>query len=153
MSHSAWVSLHVFGAVVFLGNLVVTAVWKSLADRTGDAGVIAYAQRLVIVTDVAFTAPGAILLVVSGVVLSHTWGGVGGQAWLEVGLALFAAAAAIWVAILIPIQVRQWRLVRGLSAGDAIPPAYLRLSRLWAVFGSLATLLPLAVLFVMLLKP
>ncbi len=49
MSHDTWVALHVLGVVVFLGNLVVTAVWKTLADRTRDASVVAYAQRLVTV--------------------------------------------------------------------------------------------------------
>jgi uncharacterized membrane protein len=27
-------SLHVLGVVIFLGNIIVTAVWKALADRT-----------------------------------------------------------------------------------------------------------------------
>jgi uncharacterized membrane protein len=44
MSHEAWVGVHVLGFVVFLGNLIVTAVWKTLADRTRDPGEIAYAQ-------------------------------------------------------------------------------------------------------------
>ena len=30
-------AVHLFGVVVFLGNIVVTAWWKLMADRTGDA--------------------------------------------------------------------------------------------------------------------
>jgi len=45
----------VLGIVLFLGNLIVTAVWKVLADRTRQVDVIAYAQRLVAITDIAFT--------------------------------------------------------------------------------------------------
>ena len=71
MSHDGWVGLHVLGVVLFLGNLIVTAVWKVLADRTRQVDVIAYAQRLVAVTDIAFTAPGAILIAVSGGVLAR----------------------------------------------------------------------------------
>ncbi len=53
MSHGGWVGLHVLGVVLFLGNLIVTAVWKVLSDRTRQADDIAYAQRLDAVTDIA----------------------------------------------------------------------------------------------------
>jgi uncharacterized membrane protein (DUF485 family) len=36
MSHGSWIALHVLGVVVFVGNLVVTAVWKTFADQTRD---------------------------------------------------------------------------------------------------------------------
>ena len=78
MSHDGWVGLHVLGVVLLLGNLIVTAVWKVLADRTRQVDVIAYAQRLVAVTDIACTAPGAILIAVSGGVLAGDVGGVTG---------------------------------------------------------------------------
>jgi hypothetical protein len=58
MRHEAWLALHILGVVLFLGNIVVTAVWKVLADRTRNPAVVAYAQRLVTVTDIAFTATG-----------------------------------------------------------------------------------------------
>jgi uncharacterized membrane protein len=143
----------VLGIVVFLGNLVVTAVWKTLADRTRDPRVIAYAQRLVTVTDVAFTATGAALITVSGFILASDWGGIGEPSWLTVGFALFAASALIWVTVLIPTQVQQARLARAFGGGGGIPDRYWRLSLRWYVFGSLATALPLANVFVMALKP
>jgi uncharacterized membrane protein len=34
-------SLHVLGVVIFLGNIIVTAVWKALADRTGSLAIVA----------------------------------------------------------------------------------------------------------------
>jgi hypothetical protein len=34
MSREAWLSLHLLGVVLFLGNIIVTALWKLLADRT-----------------------------------------------------------------------------------------------------------------------
>jgi uncharacterized membrane protein len=153
MSHAAWVGIHVLGIVVFLGNLIVTAVWKTLADRTRDQRVIAYAQRLVTVTDVAFTATGAALITVSGFVLASDWGGVGGPSWLTLGFALFAASALIWLTILIPTQAQQARLARAFGEGGQIPDRYCRPSLRWYVFGSIATVLPLANVFVMALKP
>lgn len=153
MSHGTWIALHVLGVVIFLGNLIVTAVWKSLADQTRDQSVIAYAQRLVTITDCAFTASGAALITVSWLVLADDWGGIAGPTWITVGFSLFAAAGIIWLAVLVPTQLQQARLARQFAAAEAIPHRYWQLARRWYVFGSIATLLPLATIFVMALKP
>ena len=41
MTYDAFKVVHLFGVVLFLGNIIVTAVWKLLADRTGEPRVIA----------------------------------------------------------------------------------------------------------------
>jgi uncharacterized membrane protein len=56
MSYNVFKVIHLLGVIVFLGNIIVTGMWKVLADCTGEARVIAYAQRLVTITDWAFTA-------------------------------------------------------------------------------------------------
>ena len=153
MSYNAWLSLHVLGVVLFLGNIVVTAVWKTLADRTKNAPVVAYAQRLVTITDVAFTATGAVLIIVSGQVMAREFGGVfSGPSWLLWGWSLFIASGVIWLALLVPIEVMQERLARRFRDAAAIPDRYWRLSRLWALFGAVATLLPLFNLYLMVFK-
>ena len=153
MSREAWLAVHLLGVVIFLGNIVVTAVWKLLADRTRSPEVVAYAQRLVTITDIAFTATGAALIAVSGPILAEDLGGVGGPAWITWGLGLFAASGVIWVTALIPIQILQARLARRFRTADTIPDRYWRLARLWAVIGAVATLLPLANLYLMVFKP
>ena len=150
MSRDAWLVLHVLGVVLFLGNIIVTAVWKVLADRTQSPPVVAYAQRLVTVTDVAFTATGAALILVSGQVMAEDFGGVfAGPTWLTVGWSLFIASGIIWATVLIPVQVMQARLAREFREAPAIPDRYWRLSRIWIVFGAIATVLPLANLYFM----
>lgn len=154
MSREAWLFLHVLGVVLFLGNIAVTAVWKVLADRTKSPPVVAYAQRLVTITDVAFTATGVVLILVSGQVMAEDFGGVfSGPAWLTIGWSLFIASGVIWLGALIPIQVLQARLARGFATAEVVPERYRRLSLLWSVFGALATILPLAALALMVLKP
>ena len=153
MSYDSWVAVHVLGVVVFLGNLMVTAVWKTLADQTRDPRVVAYAQRLVTITDLAFTATGATLITVSGFALADDWGGITGPSWLTVGFSMFAASGLIWLTILVPVQVKQARLARAFTPQVGIPDPYWRLARRWYVFGALATLLPLGTIFVMALKP
>jgi uncharacterized membrane protein len=153
MGRDGWLLVHVVGVVIFIGNIVVTAVWKLLADRTREPAVVAYAQRLVTVTDVAFTATGAVLIAISGPILAEKLGGDEWPGWATLGLALFAVSGVIWAAVLIPIQIAQARLARGFRAGGTIPPRYWRLSALWAVFGAVATILPLANLYLMVVKP
>jgi uncharacterized membrane protein len=154
MSYDAWLSLHILGVVLFLGNIIVTAVWKMLADRTRNPPVVAYAQRLVTVTDIAFTATGAVLIVVAGQAMASEFGGVfGGPLWLTLGWSLFIASGVIWLALLVPIEVMQERLARSFRDASTIPDRYWRLSRLWAVFGLIATVLPLFNLYLMVFKP
>jgi uncharacterized membrane protein len=154
MSREAWLLLHILGVVLFLGNIIVTAVWKVLADRTQSPPVVAYAQRLVTITDVGFTATGVILIIVAGQVLADDYGGVfSGPAWLTWGWSLFVASGLIWIAVLIPIEVMQARLAKEFRDAPTIPGRYWRLSRLWAVFGAIATALPLVNLYLMIFKP
>ena len=44
MSYDAFKVVHLFGVVLFLGNIIVTAVWKVMADQTGDPRIVAYAK-------------------------------------------------------------------------------------------------------------
>jgi uncharacterized membrane protein len=153
VSRDAWLLVHILGVVIFLGNIIITAVWKTLADRTRDAAVIGYAQRLVTVTDIAFTTTGVALIAISGPVLADDLGGVGGPAWITWGLGLFAASGVIWIGVLIPVQILQARLAREFAAAGEIPDRYWKLARIWSVFGTIATLLPLMNLYLMVFKP
>jgi uncharacterized membrane protein len=102
--------IHLLGVVLFLGNIIVTAVWKSLSDQTREPRTIAYAQRLVTVTDWVFTLGGIALILVVGYGMVATAGlNPLGQPWLIWGQGLFIASAIIWVLFLIPTQIAQAR--------------------------------------------
>ena len=47
-------------------NAIVTLIWKLAADRTRDRQVLAFAQRLVVITDAWFTVGGVVLLALGG---------------------------------------------------------------------------------------
>ena len=146
-------TIHVVAAIVFVGNVVATAVWKTLADRTQDPRVVAFGQRLVTVTDFVLTGPGAVAVLITGLLMMRSY-----QVplveilWLLWGLILFGAAGLLWVAVLVPVQLKQARLVRDLGDGE-IPEEYWRLDRVWAVVGMVATLLPLINVYLMVMKP
>lgn len=145
--------MHLLGVTIFLGNIIVTAVWKMLADKTRDAAIVAYAQKLVTTTDFAFTGVGVLLILVSGRMMAPEFGEMGDVLWLSWGWGLFIASGVIWVLVLLPIQIKQAKLAKGFSTKKGIPETYWILSKYWVVFGAIATILPLANLYFMVFKP
>ena len=146
-------SIHLLGVIIFLGNIIITAVWKILADKTKSPAIVAYAQRLVTITDFLFTTVGVLLILVSGRTMALKFGEIGDILWLSWGWWLFIASGIIWVLILIPIQIKQAKLAKYFSTKEEIPESYWTLSRYWVIFGIIATILPLANLYFMVFKP
>jgi len=146
-------SIHLLGVTIFLGNIIVTAVWKMLADKTKNPAIVAYAQRLVTITDFAFTAIGVLLILISGRMMASKIGEISDILWLSWGWWLFIASGIIWVFILIPVQIKQAKLAKDFSTKKEIPEIYWTLSKYWIIFGVIATILPLANLYFMVFKP
>lgn len=145
-------SVHLLGVVLFVGNIIVTGWWKVMADRTRDPAIIAFAQRQVTLTDWVFTLGGVCLVTAAGCGNAALHDIPFSTRWIAWGEALFIASGVVWVAVLIPVQSRLGRLARGFVPGKPIPDAYWRLGKLWLVFGTVATLLPLAAIPVMVWK-
>jgi uncharacterized membrane protein len=154
MSYEVFKVIHVFGVILFLGNIIVTALWKVMADRTGDPRVIAYSQRLVTLTDMVFTAGGVVLLLIGGygmAGIAHL--NLGRATWLLAGQSLFLVSGLIWIFVLIPTQIAQAREARAFAQGGTIPDSYWRRAQRWNIWGAIATVVPLANLYVMIFKP
>ncbi|MEK9724994.1 MAG: DUF2269 family protein, partial [Rhodospirillaceae bacterium] len=142
MSYETAKLIHLAGVVLFLGNIVVTALWKTLADRKGDAGVIRFAHRLVIVTDWAFTGGGAALLSLgAGGMVWIAGPDLFTETWVMVGTVLFGISGLLWASVLIPIQAAQARVLRDAADPAAVPNAYWAMARRWTVFVIAATVL------------
>ena len=90
-------SIHLLGAVLFLGNIIITGWWKTMADRTGDPLIIAFAQRQVTLTDFIFTAGGALLVLVGGL----------SMAMLTGNQKATAAAAPLRICVLLWLQQKR----------------------------------------------
>ncbi len=156
MEHSYLVlkSIHIFGVILLMGNIIVTAWWKFMADKTKDPSVISFAQRQVTLTDFVFTAPGALLAIAAGdymayTFMSNTWD----IQWLTWGRCLFIASGIIWMTVLIPTQIKQARMARDFAISKSIPEGYWKLSKRWNIFGAIAVFLPLINIYWMVFKP
>ena len=147
-------SVHIFGVILLLGNLIVTAWWKLMANRTKNPSIIAFAQRQVTLTDFVFTAPGALLAILAGDSMAYNFMADSWSIeWLTWGRSLFITSGIIWISILIPTQIKQARLASNFANGKSIPDEYWKLSTRWNIFGTIAVVLPLINIYWMVFKP
>ena len=143
--------LHVLSACLFLGNVVVSGTWAFLAERTRNFEVISFSNRLVLVTDLLFTLTGALLVVYTGSLMAHRYDGApaASQEWITWSYRLFGLSGLIWLLVLVPIQLRQRAL---LKRYQTITPQYLKLSSIWQISGAVATVVPLPIVYLMIVK-
>lgn len=139
-------ALHVLGAVLLVGNVVVTGLWAALLWRARPALSFKLAARVIMWADLCFTVVGGTLLTVSGIFLIQ----LQGYPWREVpwilhGIWALAAATAIWLLALLPDQLRLERLPED-------DPAYVRAFWRWTIVGWVDTLILLYGLWVMVTK-
>lgn len=148
-----WLTLHLIGVVVFLGNIITAAFWKVRADLQKNPSAIHSTVKNVMLADYVFTLPGLVLTIVSGLVMAVKAGiPLTELNWLTLSLILFAITGVIWLAILIPLQHAMIRHSAECIKNGNISQAYLAASRNWAVFGIAATLLPVVILCLMITK-
>jgi len=153
-AYYAFKACHYLGIILLAGNITVTAVWKVFADRNGDWRVVRFGQQLVTGTDFGLTMEGIVLTMVGG------YGAAWLQAyplfesqWLVWSQILFVVAGAIWLGILVPIQVRQARMVARWTGQDDLNAEYRRLSRRWIAWGLISTVPLCIILWLMVAKP
>lgn len=148
-----WLTLHLIGVLLFVGNIITAAFWKVRADISKDPVVIHNTVKNVMLADYVFTLPGLALIIVSGIVMAvKTDLPMSGLNWLTFSLILFAFTGIIWLTILIPLQRGMIRHIAQCIESGNISNAYRQASRNWAVFGIVATLLPIAILYLMISK-
>jgi uncharacterized membrane protein len=146
--------LHLFGVVVFVGNIVTAALWKARADASGNLQAIAHVQRSIMLADYIFTAPGAALIFVTGLWLASASGrNIFQTGWLFTALILLVVTVVIWALELLPTQRRLIRVADASAEAGRLDPVFKPLSLRWTIFGILATLLPLINLYLVVFKP
>lgn len=148
-----WLILHLIGFLISIGNIITAAFWKIRADLTKNPVVIHNAAQNVMLADYVFTLPGIVLIVVSGSVMAAQAGlSLAGLNWLTLSLILFAVTGIIWAAVLIPLQRRMIKFSEESIHTGTISDAYRNASRSWAIYGIVATLLPIVILYLMVTK-
>ena len=145
--------LHVTAVVVFLGDILIGAVWKWSADRTREPRVIAWAQRHLMQTDKYLLIPSVAVILVSGYGSAHL---LRVAVWTDPAYAaaqvLFVLSGVVWSRVLRPVQARQLALAEGVGPGGEVPGEYFALARRWLGWGLVALGLPFGSLFLMMYR-
>lgn len=140
--------LHVLGAILFLGNVIVTGVWSAILFRHRGTVDFRIAARAIVLTDWVFTLGGAVLLVTAGVTLAIGRGlPMWETRWIRDAVIGLAIATAVWLIVLVPAQRRMLSLEPGSEV--EVRPVYRR----WTIAGWLAVLPLLWALWAMVFKP
>ena len=150
VAYDWYLFLLIFVFVLFVGKIIVTGAWMFMAERTRDPAVLSFASRVVNWADVAFTAPGVILIVIGGLTISNNrWGGPLATGWLMAGATLFLVSGVVWGAFLIRYQDKMIRLTEGAAE---LPSEFFSVLHRWYFWGAVATILPIAASIFMVVK-
>jgi uncharacterized membrane protein len=145
--------LHVIGAAVLLGTGAGIAFFMLMAHRTRQAALVAHVAGTVVVADTVFTATAVVLQPVTGALLARQVGWSLTEPWIVLSLGLYVLTGAFWLPVVV-MQLRLRDLARAAAAaGQALPPAYHRLFRLWFACGFPAFAAVLAIFWLMLTRP
>lgn len=99
--------LHVTGAVLLIGNVIVTGFWATFLYRTRAEVPFRPVARAIMWADVGFTLTGGVMLTISGILLATRLQlRVMENPWLLKGIVALGAATLVWLAVLLPYQFR-----------------------------------------------
>ena len=105
------------------------------------------------IADVLFTATAVVAQPVTGVLLARETGYPLSEGWIIASLALYAATGAFWLPV-VWMQAKMRDLAKAAAeAGEALPPRYHTLYRLWFAFGFPAFAAVLAIFWLMIARP
>jgi uncharacterized membrane protein len=147
-------SLHVLSVTLFLGNIITGVFWKFHADRHGDLRGRALAVQGIIRSDRWFTMPGVFAIIITGVLMAisaHL--PLLGTRWILWSLVLFGISGVCFGGFVGPLQKKLLANLQAGQTGTWNESEYRRLSRAWEIWGAVATLTPVAALFLMVFKP
>ncbi|MCZ7656920.1 MAG: DUF2269 domain-containing protein [Xanthobacteraceae bacterium] len=145
--------LHVIGAAMLLGTGGGIAFFMVMAHRTRDAALVAHVAGTVVIADFLFTASAVVIQPLTGLWLVQLTGWSLTEGWIVLSLALYVFTGVFWLPV-VWIQKRLRDMARIAAArAEPLPPAYIRLYRIWFACGWPAFVAVLAIFWLMLARP
>lgn len=145
-------TLHVLGAVLFLGTGLGSAWYKLRAARSRDVRVVAWCDAEVVFADWVFTVPAGVLVPATGLWLVWLYHLPLATPWVWQGLLGYCIAGVTWLPAAV-LQIRMKRLsARAVTEQRDLPAAWYRMQRAWALLGVPSFAATLAVVWMMVSK-
>jgi uncharacterized membrane protein len=146
------VLIHVIAVIIFLGNITIAPFWKSQAEKTNDRLIILRTWEGIIKADRLFTMPGVSILLLFGIGAAlHGGYNLINTGWIFWSILLYIISGAAFMAKVVPIQKRIVALAKDESKFRW--DEYLKMSKQWDFWGSIATLAPWVAVILMVIKP
>lgn len=128
-------TLHIFGAMLFLGTGFGSAWYRLRADFSDDARIITWVQQEIVRADWYFTVPAGLIMPLTGVGLIHTLHLGWTTPWIVAGFLGYCTAGIFWLPA-VWLQIRMRKLAEeALAGGTKVPTEFHRYARWWAALG------------------
>lgn len=140
--------LHILGAILFMGNMIIGPVWFFYAYYSKNVELLKFASKLLQLTDLYLTIPGAALTVLNGLFLASMYGGIQNAPWLFTSMLMLFA---MW-GLSIPLIFLQEKMYKTI---DQEPENYEKLDKImlnWAILGSAVMIPPTYIFYLMVTK-
>lgn len=145
--------IHILSAAVLFGTGLGIAFFMFVADRTGDARVIAATARTVVIADLLFTATAVLVQPTTGIGLVVLTGRSLGEGWIVLSLALYVVIGAFWLPVVWLQNEMRKMAESAVSSNAPLPDRYHRFMRIWFWFGWPAFGAILIIFWLMVSKP
>ena len=149
-----WIkTLHIFSNIILFGNMIIGPLWTWYALRSKDKKIIHFSLLTVCWTDVILTTPSFMLVIITGLILSPTWGGYDKTPWILASLSLIGLAIVLAIPTL-KYQYRIFTISADTLEHDKEYPEEFKLSLNKSAFWGTLIMIPfMVILFLMVLKP
>lgn len=145
--------LHVLGAVVALGFSLSYGLWGARGDVAGGRQRV-FALQTISWIDRRLTTPAFVLQAVTGFVLVFLIDvDLLRRAWLELAIGIYVALTVLAITTYAPAHRRQTALAERLADGEPVEADYAQAAGRARVWGAVVTVLTLAILVLMVVKP
>ena len=146
-----WV--HIVSSTILFGTGIGSAFYLFMANRSKEVPSIYFATRTVVAADFLFTAPAAVVQLLTGLWLLRLTGYALGDNWVKWGLALYFFAGACWLPVVrMQIEMRDMARV-AFETNTLLPARYWKRDKWWIALGSLAFPAIVIVFYLMVAKP
>lgn len=145
---------HFVGMALLCGSVATWLFWMARAIKHDSPGAkLVFVLENLLASDRYFTAPGAAMVGLSGILLVAFSQLGAPQAWLLPKSVAFVATGLVWRFGLIPAERTMARLVAGSASRGELPAEFHRVRRRWLSLGCLNYLLLLGIIIWSVLAP
>ncbi|GAA0392314.1 DUF2269 family protein [Brevundimonas terrae] len=145
--------IHILSGAVLFGTGAGIAFFMLRAHMTRNVVTMAAVGSIVVLADFVFTATAVVVQPISGLGLIHLQGYSLTEPWLMAAYGLYVLIGICWLPV-VWIQMELAKMAkRAQVEGEALPPRYFSLFRIWFILGWPAFAGVIGIYWLMVAKP